>query len=137
MSIMPRTFCLLNHKLTPRQLEELEVEFQSAEVVCSPEVLSLKWSQIHPKESREMVVDAVVHWLQDNHAQPGDLFVVQGEFGCTFTLVDYALRQGLVPLYATTIRIAQEIRTGEQVHRQYLFEHAGFRQYQYYRDESR
>ena len=134
---MPRTFCLLNHKLTPRQLEELEVEFQSAEVVCSPEALSRKWSQIHPEESREMVVEAVVGWLQDNHAQPGDLFVVQGDFGCTFTLVDYALQRGMVPLYATTIRIARESRNGEQVHREYIFEHSGFRRYQYYGGQSR
>ena len=87
---MPRTFCLLNHKLTPRQLEELEVEFQSAEVVCSPEALSRKWSQIHPEESREMVVEAVVGWLQDNHAQPGDLFVVQGEFGCIISFLCFS-----------------------------------------------
>ena len=131
---MPKTFCLLNHQLTPKQLEELEVEFQSTKVICPPEVLARKWSQIHPQESREEVLQAIVRWLQDNHAQEGDLFVLQGEFGCTFTLVDYALRQGMVPLYATTLRIAKETRNGEQVHREYLFQHSGFKRYKYWNE---
>lgn len=131
---MPRTFCLLNHQLTPKQLEELKLKFQSTSVICSPEFLAQKWSQITPEESREMVADAVINWLQENHAEQGDLFIIQGEFGCTFTLVDYALQHGLVPLYATTVRRAKESREGEQVRREYIFEHAGFKKYQYWQN---
>ncbi len=87
--LCPRTSCLLHHRLAPRQGQELTVEFKRAGLVCSPEVLARKWPQIHPQESREEVASAVVGWLQDNHAWSGDLFVVQGEFGCIFALADY------------------------------------------------
>ena len=132
---MPKTFCLLNHQLTPKQLEELDLNYHSTTVICSSEYLAKKWSQITPEESRETVVKTVVDWLQENEAEAGDLFIIQGEFGCTFTLVDYALQQGMIPLYATAVRRAKESREGELVHREYIFEHAGFKKYQYWQNK--
>ena len=77
------------------------------------------------------VVESVVSWLNGESA-PGDLFIIQGEFGSTFTLVDFALKNGLVPLYATTRRVAKESRSGETVRREYVFEHVCFKKYQYF-----
>ena len=45
-----------------------------------------------------------------------------------------ALRQGMIPLYATTLRIAKETRNGEQVHREYIFQHSGFKRYKYWNE---
>lgn len=128
---MPKTFCLLNHALTQKQIAELKTQFHSENIVYPPEELAQKWAQISPEESNGEVVFAVAKWLENN-AVSGDLFVVQGEFGATFAVVDYALKNALVPLYATTKRIAKEKRDGETVHREYIFEHVRFKKYEYF-----
>lgn len=129
---MPKTFCLLNHSLTQNQLDELERQFGSAEVVYPNEALAKLWAQISPEKSNNEIIAAVTEWLENNAAD-GDLFVVQGEFGSTFAVVDYALKNGLIPLYAATKRIAKESRDGEIVHREYIFEHVCFKKYEYFK----
>lgn len=128
---MPRTFCLLNHILTQKQLDELKQKFGSTEIVYPNESLSTLWSQIPPEKSNADIIASVVFWLKRN-AERGDFFIVQGEFGSTFTLADFALKNGLVPIYATTRRIAKETRSGETVHREYIFEHVCFKEYRYF-----
>ena len=129
---MPRTFCLLNHTLTQKQLSELGEKFNSTDVVYPEKKLAELWSQIPPEKNNEEVVSSVVSWLKKT-AVPGDLFIIQGEFGSTFMLVDFALKNGLVPLYATTQRIAKESRNEETVYREYVFEHVCFKKYQYFK----
>lgn len=128
---MPRTFCLLNHVLTQKQLAELGEKFNSIEVVYPDENIAKQWSQILPEKSNAEVVESVVSWLK-NKSAPGDLFIIQGEFGSTFTLVDFALKNGLIPLYATTRRVAKESRSRETVRREYVFEHVCFKKYKYF-----
>ena len=129
---MPRTFCLLNHALTKKQLAELSEKFNSTEIVYPEKNLAELWAQIPPEKSNEKAVEAVASWLKGKSV-PGDLFIIQGEFGSTFTLVDFALKGGLVPLYATTRRIAKESRSGETVRREYVFEHVCFKKYRYFK----
>lgn len=131
---MPRTFCLLNHDLTQKQLCELKDKFASQTVLFPQKELSLKWSQIDPEKSNEDIVLSVVCWLESYGAKKGDLFIVQGEFGATFKLVDYALKNELVPVYATTRRVAKESRCGEVVRREYVFEHVCFKRYGYFEE---
>lgn len=128
---MSRTFCLLNHILTQKQLDELKQKFGSTEVVYPEESLSTQWAQIPSEESNADIIASVVSWLKRN-AERGDFFIVQGEFGSTFTLVDFALKNALVPLYATTRRVAKEFRSGETVRREYVFEHVCFKEYRYF-----
>lgn len=127
---MPRTYCLLNHKLTENQIADLGTNFKSTQIVYPDEELSKQWSQIAPEQDNDNVIKNAVNWLQS--AEKDDFFIIQGEYGCTFRLVDYALKKGLIPIYATTKRIAKEVRNGETVHREYIFEHVRFKKYKYY-----
>ena len=129
---MAKTFCLLNHALTENQIADLETNFKSVQIVYPSEELSKQWSQINPEQESDGVIKNAVAWLQD--AQKEDLLVIQGEYGCTFKLVDYALKKGLIPIYATTKRIAKETRDGETVRREYIFEHVCFKKYKYYQE---
>lgn len=128
---MPKTFCLLNHPLTQNQLTELKEEYNSTQVIYPPEKIANLWAQIPPEGVDCGIINDVILWLKENSAF-GDFFIVQGEFGSTFTLVDFALKNGLVPLYATTRRVAKESRKGESVHREYIFEHVCFKKYRYF-----
>jgi alkaline phosphatase len=67
-------------------------------------------------------------------AKKDDVLIVQGDFASTFMIVDFALKNELIPICATTKRIAKESRQGEVVKREYIFEHVCFRKYEYYKN---
>ena len=128
---MKKAFCLLNHELTQNQILELKGNFGPEKIEYPPESLSKMWSQIPAVEEIDMnVINAVVNWLSS--ANQNDVLIVQGEFGSTFMIVDYALKRNLIPVHAVTRRVAQESREGEIVKRQYVFEHVCFRKYKYF-----
>ena len=128
---MPDTFCLLNHKLTPRQEAELQDSFCSIQIKYQPPEITELWSRIPTaRELTRTHLKPFTGWLQE--ALPGDLVILQGEFSATFALADFSLRKGLSPVCAVTERVAQEEREGEIVRRKYIFEHICFRRYRYY-----
>ena len=129
---MVKAFCLLNHELTQNQILELKNRFNVENIIYPPEELSRKWSQIPAeKELDKTIIGNVTNWL--TAANKGDLLIVQGEFGATFMIVDYALKNELIPLHAVTKRVAVEHRDGEVVSKQYVFEHVCFRKYEYFK----
>ena len=128
-----KSFCLLNHELTANQVKELTGEYGASEIVYPDSDLKKAWSQVAAcREIDRGLIARVISWL--SAAGPGDALVVQGEFGATFMVVDYALKHKLLPLHAVTERIASEERNGEKVSRKYLFEHVCFRKYGYYHE---
>lgn len=128
---MTKTFCLLNHYLTQKQIDEIKGIYHSEEIIYPPSELSSMWSQINPENDNCEIVQSVISWIKT--AQKGDFFIIQGEFGTTFKLVDYALKNELIPIYATTKRITKESIEGEIIHRENIFEHVCFKKYEYYR----
>ena len=129
---MVKAFCLLNHELTQNQILELKNRFNVESIIYPSEELSKSWSQIPAeKELDKTIIGNVTNWL--TAANKGDLLIVQGEFGATFMIVDYALKNELIPLHAVTKRVAVEHRDGEVVSKQYVFEHVCFRKYEYYK----
>jgi len=64
------------------------------------------------------------------HAQPGDLVLIQGDFGATCLMVEYARSLGLTPIYATTARISEDkILPDGSVQTVRRFVHRRFRKY--------
>jgi hypothetical protein len=132
---MSRAFCLLNHALTERQLNELAASFSCERVEYPSAALAAQWSAVPVERELSAAYFAPFFaWL--SAADAGDVLVIQGEFGATFTLVDFALCKRLIPVHAVTRRVAEETRDGEQVRRTYLFEHVCFRRYAYWREAS-
>ena len=128
---MSRVFCLMNHSLTQKQIAELTDVYKCKEIVYPDETVSSLWSQVNSTNEKD-VIQSVIFWLKA--AKDGDYLIIQGEFGLTFTLVDYALKEKLIPIYATSKRIAKESRVGETVHREYIFEHICFKKYEYFKE---
>lgn len=128
---MKRAFCLLNHVLTEKQVAELKERFDAETIVYPQEELSQTWAQIPPiPEFDAETIGSAVRWLSS--ARKGDILLAQGEFGHTFMLVDWALKHGLVALHAVARRVSLELRVGEQVRKQNVFEHLCFRKYAYF-----
>jgi len=126
-----KAFCLLNHPLTEKQENELLNKYNCDKIIYPSKELAATWSQIPAvPENDRSIIKAVTTWLDS--AEEKDVLVIQGEFGSTFIMVDYALKNKLIPLHAVTKRVESEQRDGEIVHRQYVFEHVCFRPYEYY-----
>ncbi len=67
-------------------------------------------------------------WLDEN-ASKGDYVLVQGDYGATFMIRTYCLKRKLIPVYATTRRVAQEWNEGGKIITVRELEHANFRRY--------
>jgi CRISPR-associated Csx2 family protein len=134
---LPSIFCLLNHELTERQLNELLATYETDKVVYPPDAVKNEWSNI-PTDNHinKGCLNDIISWLKSANADAGDVIIIQGEFGATFAVVDYALQKGIIPLHSVTKRIEKEHREGETVYREYVFEHVCFREYAYYDDIS-
>ena len=128
---MKTAFCLINHQLTENQITELRENYSVSNIKYPEPALSQAWAQIPATQQLDMKpINSVIEWLAD--AKAGDLVIIQGEYGSTFLLVDYTMKNKLVPLHAVSKRISKEIRVGEQVQKQNVFEHVCFRAYEYY-----
>jgi len=77
-----------------------------------------------------LILEQPPTWLDENSA-PGDLILVQGDFGATFLVVGWALNCSRVPIYATTARSLEEhTLDDERVVQKRIFQHVRFRGYE-------
>ncbi len=124
---MKTMFILMSHPLTPQQEEDARRRFG---VERFEKVESAAWSQIPAS------ADSVLPYLGDllerleNEAKEGDLLFVQGDFGATCAMVQWAFKKRLTPVYATTEREAVERVEGDRVVTTRVFRHIRFREYE-------
>ncbi|GBU24447.1 hypothetical protein R83H12_01077 [Fibrobacteria bacterium R8-3-H12] len=132
---MPKSYILLNHTLTDKQKRELKEIFGASDIILPPQEISDFWQQIPTDaEISEELLEPILKWLLT--AKNGDILVIQGEFGSTFAIADWALGRGLTALHSVTERVATESRDGEVVQRSYVFEHVRFRKFVYLETEA-
>jgi len=62
-------------------------------------------------------------------SKKGDYLFVQGDYGATYNMVQFAKENGLIPVYATSKRKSYEVVDGEKVTTVREFEHVRFRRY--------
>ncbi|MDR0676857.1 MAG: hypothetical protein LBF97_07470 [Elusimicrobiota bacterium] len=124
---MKKLFTLINHNLLESQLAEAK------EVLKIDEIVNLSdstWASIDPYE--EKVADKLNAYkkrLQDE-AKNGDYLLVQGDFGATYSMVNFAFANDIVPIYATTKRVFNERIVDGKIIITREFIHARFRKYE-------
>ncbi|MFL1706743.1 CRISPR-associated protein Csx20 [Campylobacter sp. MOP7] len=124
---MKTLFILMNHSLTKEQ-EKDAVENLNIDnfVVISDE----NWGNIDP--SNKSILNSIESYKEKlkERSKAGDLLLVQGDFGATYAMVNFAKNIGLKPIYATTSRIVTEqLENGRIVIRR-EFKHERFREYE-------
>ncbi len=130
---MANVLCLLNHMLTEQQLLEIRERFLAQKIMYPGKELQSKWAFIPTDEILPIAYfPQYIHWIDEN-SQEGDYLIIQGEFGSTVYLVEYAFSHKLIPLHSVTQRVAEEFRKDEVVTRTYKFKHICFRKYVQYR----
>lgn len=120
-------FILMSHNITQAQKEDAQKLWG---VDCFRVVPAKWWSQI-PADA-----DNVCDYVEDikvflrREAKEGDILLVQGDFGATVNLVTFAESAGLIPIYATTERVAKELVDGDKITTTREFKHVRFRHYE-------
>jgi len=130
---MRQVFLLFSHQLTLEQIEELENKYKVDKIVYLPAELQDIWSNIPPQlSSIKDYLEDILIWLKQN-SNPGDLVLVQGEFGAVFILVNFCMKEGLIPIYATTKRqVREEILDDKTIQVSRKFSHVRFREFEKY-----
>jgi hypothetical protein len=127
MSIL---FLVFNHQFTTEQEADARAALGIQRIVCLPPDLQESWSQIPPDlPVLQDFLEPFRVWLVPQ-AAVGDYILIQGDFGACYLLVHFALKQGLIPVYSTTQREAEEeIQPDGTIKLIHHFGHQIFRRY--------
>ncbi|MBM4356165.1 MAG: hypothetical protein FJ109_20630 [Deltaproteobacteria bacterium] len=126
-----RLLLLFSHELLPEQESDARASLGVREIVPLPPDLLRLWQDV-PADSADIAdyLAPVIDWLRQL-ARPGDLVLVQGDFGATWLAVNKVVRLGAVAIYATTVRESHEAVTGDgSVVKSSRFRHVRFRRYE-------
>ena len=128
---MIRFFLLFSHTLTEEQAADARQSLGVTDFIALPPELQAIWSDVPPDAERIAEhLRPIFAWLE-RQAHSGDVALIQGDFGAAYLAVDFALRRGLRPVYATTRREAVEIRLPDGgIQKQSRFRHVRFRCYE-------
>lgn len=122
---------LLSHSPTQQQIRELKEDWNVDVVIEIPDEIRNLWQSVSPDApSVRDEISPVMDWLSQV-CSSGDVIVVQGDYGATFIVVNWAKENGCIPVYATTERIVDEEKKEDgSVVQKRVFKHARFRQYE-------
>jgi len=123
-------FILLNHSVSTLQKQTAENQFHVQRFVEMPDMLKQAWKQIPPGLERlKDYLSPFKTWLSKN-SRKGDYIIIQGDFGAVYSMVEYSITSGLVPVYATSARKASEtVNADGSIRMEHIFKFCSFRQY--------
>jgi len=126
-----RLFTVFSHRLTESQVRDAREELACDEVVPMPADLAKRWASVPPGNgSVRSMAGEFIAWLT-SASREGDVILVEGDYGMTFTVASWALDHGRVAVYSATERDCRE-ETGPDgaVVSTRRFEHRGYRKYE-------
>ncbi len=126
---MKQLFLLFSHTLTERQEADAKESLGVESFVTLPTELQELWSNIPPYLTELSVYLEPLKAYIRNHAKEGDVFLVQGDFGGCFEMVNFIKSLGFKVVHSTTKRDAVEKIVNGKVEKFSRFEHVIFRQY--------
>ena len=124
---MKKMFVLINHNLTQEQKDQAIKSFDIDYII---NITDNTWSNINPAD--ENILYALNTYKKELmlEAKAGDILLVQGDFGATYNMINFAKNMGLNVVYATTKRIVSEYIENGKVVTKREFKHARFREYE-------
>lgn len=121
-----RLILLFSHKLTPQQLKDAKETLQCNKIIYLTDELLYKWQNITPETDIQIFKDFLIE-----NAKIGDYVLIQGEWGTTYNMVNFAKEKNMIPIYSSTARKVIEEKSGSdnKVIKTSIFEHRGFYRY--------
>ena len=126
---MKKLILLFSHTLTVTQKEDAKNSFGLEEFVSLPKELQMLWSSV-PSDLEDLndYLEPLKSYLK-SELKKGDMVLVQGDFGATFSMVSFIYELGFKAVYATTKRNVVEREVDGKVIKTSVFEHVKFREY--------
>ena len=126
---MQKFFLLFSHTLTATQKEDAKNSFGVEEFISLPKELQALWSYV-PSDLVELndYLEPLKSYLK-SELKEGDVVLVQGDFGATYSMVTFIRNLGFKAIYATTKRNVIEREVEGKVIKTSVFEHIRFREY--------
>ena len=124
---MKTMFVLMSHPMTEEQRTDAQKRYGVERFVFLDRE---PWSQIHPEDETVLPHLAKLRERLKKEAKPGDILFVQGDFGATYVMVQFAHTLKMIPVYATTRREAEERVEGDRIITTRVFRHVRFREYE-------
>ena len=121
-----RLILLFSHQLTPQQLKDAKETLQCNKIIYLTDELLYKWQNITPETDIQIFKDFLIE-----NAKIGDYVLIQGEWGTTYNIVNFAKEKNMIPIYSSTARKVIEEKSGSdnKVIKTSIFEHRGFYRY--------
>ncbi len=127
---MNKMFLLFSHTLTNNQKIDAIESFGIKEFIYLPKDLQELFSNIpNNLENLSEYLNPIKDFLKQ-HSQKGNFVLIQGDFGATYSLVNFAKSLELVAIYSTTKRVVQEFEEDGKIIKKSIFEHERFREYE-------
>ena len=121
---------IMNHPLSSEQKEYAKTELNINNFLFLPDNLKEYFSNISSFKNLDLEKLNLITEYITNNMKKGDYVLIQTEFGVTFYLVDFCLKNGFIPVYATSNRIYEEsINPDGSVSRKHIFKFVKFRKY--------
>ena len=102
-------FLMFNHLLSKDQEADAQnIWGTQLKFVGLPAYLKALWAQI--PADQKCLFDTLAPfrtWLE-KESRPNDVVLIQGDFGATWLMVNFALTLSLLPVYSVTVRDARE-----------------------------
>ena len=121
---MKKIILLFLHILTEPQIKELKEKWDCEEIIYMTDELKNNWMNV----VNDVDINQFKKFLLDN-LEKDDYVLIQGEWGLTYNMVNFAKENNFIPLYAGTTRKATEYRDGDKVIKNSVFSHTTFKKY--------
>lgn len=123
---MKKMFVLINHDLTQEQKSQALKVFGVEDII---NIADDAWSNISPSD--ENILYALNTYKKELmlEAEAGDILLVQGDFGATYNMINFAKNIWIKTIYATTKRIVKELAIDGKLVTRREFKHEKFREY--------
>lgn len=120
---------VISHTLLEEQVEEAKNTLKVNSIILMPEEIKNIWSNITPHGHLPIdELSKVIKWI-NKESDEGDYVLVQGDFGATYYVVDYCIKNNRLPIYSTTQRLMEEYVEDGLVKIKRVFQHVNFRSY--------
>ncbi len=127
---MKKMILLFSHKLSEEQTLEAEKTFGIDIFIYLPSPLQDIWSNISPTISSVVtLIEPIKQFIIDNSSKD-DIILIQGDFGVSYNLVNFAKKNQLIPVYATTQRLVTQSEKDGKIIKKSTFEFGRFREYE-------
>jgi len=128
---MKKLALLFSHQLTPEQKDDITHNLKVDNIYKLPNELQKLWSQVPVNKDLNFdeYLNGIKQFLVENLSK-GDFVLIQGDFGATYHMINFAKEQGFIAISSVNKRVSKEKIEDGIVKKYAEFKHECFREYQ-------